>query len=115
MSDFNLEGQGGGMSPIEIVSSDGELDEIAPGTELPDGLPVLPLRDTVTYPGTLTPLAVGQVRSIRLIDEVLSGDRLLVMVASKDPELDEPGPDKLEKVGVAGYVARMLKVPDGTI
>ena len=47
----------------------------------------------VTYPGTLTPLAVGQERSIRLIDEVLSGDRALVMVASKDPELEEPGPD----------------------
>ena len=63
------------------------------GGELPEALPVLPLRDMVTYPGTLTPLAVGQERSIRLIDEVLSGDRGLVMVASKDPELEEPGPD----------------------
>ncbi len=69
----------------------------------------------VTYPGTLTPLAVGQERSIKLIDDVLSGDRALVMVASKDPELDEPGPDDIERVGVAGVVARMLKVPDGSI
>ena len=59
MADLALEGEGGGMSPIEIVSSDAELDEIEPGGELPDGLPVLPLRDMVTYPGTLTPLAVG--------------------------------------------------------
>ena len=76
---------------------------------------MLPLRDMVTYPGTLTPLAVGQERSMRLIDDVLSGDRGLVMVASKDPELEEPGPDDVERVGVAGVVARMLKVPDGTI
>ena len=69
----------------------------------------------VTYPGTLTPLAVGQERSIKLIDQVLSGDRSLVMVTSKDPELEEPGPGDLEEVGVAGVVARMLKIPDGTI
>jgi ATP-dependent Lon protease len=82
---------------------------------LPDALPVLPLRETVTFPDTLTPLAVAQERSIKLVDDVLSGNRMLVMVASKDPELDEPGPDDLYDVGVAGVVARMLKVPDGTI
>ncbi|MCO5326165.1 MAG: endopeptidase La [Solirubrobacterales bacterium] len=113
IEEFDLEGHGA-PSPIEIVSSD-ELDDVAPVGELPGGLPVLPLRDMVTYPGTLTPLAVGQPRSMELIDAVLSGDRQLVMVASKDPELDEPGPDELEDVGVAGFVARMLKIPDGTI
>jgi ATP-dependent Lon protease len=82
---------------------------------LPDALPVLPLRETVTFPDTLTPLAVAQDRSIKLIDDVLSGNRMLVMVASKDPELDTPGPDDLYDVGVAGVVARMLKVPDGTL
>ncbi len=109
-----LQEQGGVPASIEIVSSD-ELDEVAPEGELPAGLPVLPLREMVTYPGTLTPLAVGQERSMRLIDDVLSGDRMLVMVTSKDPELDEPTPEQLEDVGVAGFVARMLKVPDGTI
>ena len=82
---------------------------------LPGALPVLPLRDTVTFPDTLTPLAVGQARSIPLINDVLGGDRMLVMVASRDPELEEPGPDQLYDVGVAGTVARMLKVPDGTL
>ena len=69
----------------------------------------------VAYPGTLTPLAVGQERSIRLIDDVLSGDRMLALVASREPEVDEPTPEQLHTVGVAGVVARMLKVPDGTI
>ena len=52
---------------------------------------------------------------MRLVNDVLSGERMLVLVASRDPELDEPAPDQLYDVGVAGVVARMLKVPDGTI
>ena len=46
---------------------------------------------------------------------MLSGERMLVLVAARDPQVDEPGPDQLYDVGVAGIVARMLKVPDGTI
>jgi ATP-dependent Lon protease len=82
---------------------------------LPALLPVLPLRDSVTYPDTLTPLAVGQERSIELVNDVLGGDRMLAMVASRNPEVDSPGPDDLYEVGVAGVVARMLKVPDGSL
>jgi ATP-dependent Lon protease len=85
------------------------------GSALPKVLPVLPLKDSVPFPETLTPLAVGQERSIQLVNDVLSGDRMLVMVASKKPELDTPGPDDLYRVGVAGVVARMLKVPDGSL
>ena len=85
------------------------------GQELPAALPVLPLKETVAYPDTLTPLAVGQERSVKLIDDVLSGERTLALVAARDPELDEPGPDDLYDVGVVGVVARMLKVPDGSI
>jgi len=86
----------------------------APAT-LPATLPVLPLRDTVTFPDTLTPLAVGQARSIALVNDVLAADRMLVMVAGRDPANEEPGPEQLYTVGVAGTVARMLKVPDGTL
>jgi ATP-dependent Lon protease len=85
------------------------------GGVLPDGLPVLPLRDSVTFPHTLTPLAIGQPRSIELVNDVLGRERMLAMVASRDPELEEPGPDELYDVGVAGTVARMIKVPDGTL
>jgi ATP-dependent Lon protease len=85
------------------------------GQPVPAALPVLPLKEIVAFPDTLTPLAVGQQRSMRLVNEVLSGERMLVLVASRDPEVDEPGPEQLYDVGVAGIVARMLKVPDGTI
>ncbi len=85
-------------------------------SELPAGaLPVLPLRDSVTYPDSLTPLAVGQDRSVQLVNDVLVGDRMLVMVASREPDEDTPGPEQLYDVGVAGMVARMLKVPDGSL
>jgi ATP-dependent Lon protease len=100
---------------LEVVEIP-EVEEAARSTEpLPDALPILPLRETVTYPDTLTPLAVGQERSIRLVNDVLSGDRMLAMVASQDPENDRPGPSDLHGVGVAGTVARMMKVPDGTL
>src|SRR3954471_2212095 len=100
---------------IDITAS-GEGHDVEIGVRaLPGTLPVLPLRETVPLPDTLTPLAVGQERSVQLINDVLARDRLLVMVASKDPELETPGPDQLYEVGVAGSVARMLKVPDGTL
>jgi ATP-dependent Lon protease len=100
---------------LEVVEIP-EVEEAARRTEpLPEALPILPLRETVTYPDTLTPLAVGQERSINLVNDVLSGNRMLAMVASKDPENDTPGPDDLYDVGVAGTVARMMRVPDGTL
>ena len=105
-----------GTPVLEVVESpfDAE-DAIRASQPLPDALPVLPLRETVTFPETLTPLAVGQERSIKLVDDVLGANRMLAMVAARDPEDEEPGPDDLYEVGVVGVVARMLKVPDGTL
>ena len=101
---------------IDIETLGNGAQSVSMGTpSVPDELPVLPLRDTVTFPDTLTPLAVGQERSIQLINDVLARDRQLVMVGSTDPEAESPGPSQLYKVGVVGTVARMLKVPDGTL
>jgi ATP-dependent Lon protease len=96
--------------PADAAPAEAELD-----ARLPEALPVLPLRDTVAFPDTLLPLAVGQERSIKLVDDVLGGNRMLVMVASRDPEAEEPTPDDLYRVGVVGVVARMMKMPDGTV
>src|SRR5205085_8743382 len=82
---------------------------------LPEALPILPLRETVTFPDALTPLAVGQERSIQLVNDVLGGNRMLAMVASRDPDNERPGPEDLYGVGVVGYVARMIKIPDGSL
>ncbi len=78
-------------------------------------LPVLPLRDTVVFPDTMIPLTIGQERSIKLIDDVLAGDRLLAMVTSRDAEIETPGPDLLYPVGTVGLAHKMIKLPDGTM
>ncbi|MGE0066145.1 MAG: endopeptidase La [Solirubrobacterales bacterium] len=105
-----------GTPVLEVVESPLEAEElIRAGAPLPEALPVLPLRDSVTFPDSLTPLAVGQERSIQLVNDVLGANRTLVMVASRDPEIEEPGPADLYDVGVAGVVARMVKVPDGSL
>ncbi|MEA2180014.1 MAG: ATP-dependent Lon protease, partial [Solirubrobacteraceae bacterium] len=99
------------------VDGGGEARDVELGAQrtLPSTLPVLPLRETVPLPDTLTPLAIGQERSIQLVNDALAGNRMLVMVASRNPDLEQPGPDDLFRVGVVGAVARMMKVPDGTL
>jgi ATP-dependent Lon protease len=85
------------------------------GGGLPSPARILPLRDAVAFPDTVLPLAVGQPRTVELVNDALANDRMVVMVASKDPELEEPSPDQLYEVGVVGVIARMLKAPDGTL
>jgi ATP-dependent Lon protease len=105
-----------GSPGLEIVEAPIGVDDAPAGDlPLPEALPVLPLRDSVAFPDTITPLAVGQKRSIKLVDDVLGGNRMLVMVASRDPEKEEPTPTDLYDVGVVGVVERMVKVPDGTL
>ena len=103
------------MIEIAGTGEDGRTVEVGAQRPVPGTLPVLPLRETIPLPDTLTPLAVGQERSIRLVDDVLRGDRMLVMVASRNPEVEAPGPEDLYDVGVVGAIARMIKVPDGTM
>jgi ATP-dependent Lon protease len=78
-------------------------------------LPLLPLREMVVFPQSVQPLAIGQERSVRLVDEVLGGDRRLVLALSRRPELEEPGPEDLHDVGVTAQVHRMVRVPDGSV
>src|SRR5579885_1939086 len=105
----------------------GEQEEDAPSNEttqsdheeerltIPDVLPVLPLKETVIYPFSVQPLAVGQERSIRLIDDVMRGNRLVVLVAQKSADIEQAGPDEIFKVGTVARVGRMFRMPDGTV
>ena len=77
------------------IPSNGGGTEIEVGTPtLPEALPVLPLRESVPFPETLIPLAVGQERSVQLVNDVLGGNRMLVMVAVARPRDREPGPER---------------------
>ncbi|HEV2061516.1 MAG TPA: endopeptidase La [Solirubrobacteraceae bacterium] len=101
---------------IDLLAGDGAPPQAeGGGPPVPSPARVLPLRESVGFPGTMMPLAIGQPRSIELVNDALTHDRLIVMIASRDGELEEPPPDQLYDVGVVGVIARMLKAPDGTL
>ncbi len=108
------------ITPNVLEKEDEDQSGIANEAELfdqiPPELPILPLRGVVVYPQTAVPLTIGQPRSIRLVDDVMAGeDRLIGLVASKDPELDAPAPEDLYTVGTVAIVHRLFRAPDGTI
>jgi ATP-dependent Lon protease len=78
-------------------------------------LPVLPLRGTVVFPLSVVPLAAAQPRSIRLIDDVMSGDRTVAMVMQKNSEIEGAGPDDVYDVGTITTIHTMMRVPDGSV
>jgi ATP-dependent Lon protease len=83
--------------------------------DLPAALPVLPLKETVIFPQSMSPLAIGQERSVKLIDDVVAGDRLLALITSRDDSVESPGWDDVYDVGMVGLVHKMIRVPDGTL
>src|SRR6266576_2098380 len=82
---------------------------------LPAELPILGLSDIVIFPGMVAPLLVDTAQSIRLIDDVVEGERLLGLVLQRKPELDNPEPQDLHEFGCAARVLKMLKFPDNTV
>jgi ATP-dependent Lon protease len=92
-----------------------QIEQLQQPVNLPGELPILPLRGMVVFPQTAVPLTIGQQRSISLVDEVVTGDRMIGLVTSKDPDLENPGPDDLYRVGTVGTIHRFFRAPDGTI
>jgi len=92
------------------------VESDSPGAfEIPEKLPLLPIRDAVVFPSMILPLFVGRDVSAHAIETAIEGDRLLALVTQRDPEVDEPGPDDLYAVGVVGMIMRMMKLPDGRL
>jgi len=84
-------------------------------SDMPEQLPILPLRGVVVYPHTAVPLTIGQPRSIKLVDDAVAGTRMIGLVASKKPEQETPGPEDLYSFGTLAAVQRLFRAPDGTI
>jgi ATP-dependent Lon protease len=82
---------------------------------VPDALPVLPLRDAVVFPLTAVPLAVGQARSIKLVDDVMRGNRLLALVLQRDAKTESPAPDDLHRIGTAAVIHQLARAADGSL
>jgi ATP-dependent Lon protease len=82
---------------------------------IPDVLPVLPLRDAVVLPSTAVPLAVGLPRSVRLVDEVMRGNRLVALAAQRDPKIEASAAGDLHEIGTVGMIHQLMRAPDGSI
>src|SRR5437867_6819040 len=106
---------------IRILGSASDQDASEPPVSRPPPkapptvLPILGLSDIVVFPGMVAPLLVDTAQSIRLIDDVVEGDRLLGLVLQRKPELDTPTPEELHEFGCAARVLKMLKFPDNTV
>ena len=93
-----------------------DQEAVTPAPEdVPDVLPVLPLKETVVFPESMTPLAIGQERSVKLIDDVVAGERLLALVTVENEEAELPTWSDLYDVGTVAVIHKMIKVPDGTL
>jgi ATP-dependent Lon protease len=100
------------VTDVEFETADAADRE---SVQIPETLPVLPLKEMVVFPDSATPLAVGQERSIALVDDVVGRDRMLALITSKDSEVEQPGWDDLYDIGTAALVHRLIRVPDGTL
>ncbi len=78
-------------------------------------LPILPLRDVVVYPHMVIPLFVGREKSVRALDAAMEGDKQILLVAQRSPDVDEPAPGDLYSIGTVATILQLLKLPDGTI
>jgi len=104
------------FDPGEVPSDDLEVIKEKPDSDqMPSEVAILPLRGLVVYPQTALPLTIGQPRSIKLIDDIAVSNRLVGLVTSQNPDLENPGPDHLFKIGTLGMIHRLFRAPDGTI
>jgi len=94
-----------------------EVEELATDRplNLPDELPILPLRDTVLFPNSFMPLAVARESSGRLIDEAISGGKLIGVFTQRDASVEEPQQGDLFSLGTASHIHKMFKLPDGSL
>ncbi len=96
---------------IPLLSS--EEEELMQAEKLPESLPILPLRNTVLFPGVVIPITVGRDKSIRLIRESYRNDRTIGVVAQKDSTIEDPEEKDLYKVGTLAQLIKILQMPDG--
>ncbi|MDD2380388.1 MAG: endopeptidase La [Mariniphaga sp.] len=96
--------------PIIADGDDSDLKNL----EIPDMLPILPLRNTVLFPGVVLPINVGRKKSLQLVQDVYRGSRLLGTLAQKDYTIDDPSTEDLFSVGTVAEILKILEMPDGS-
>ena len=97
--------------PIIPLNEDSAEDNDLLG--IPDELPILPLRNTVLFPGVVLPITVGRDKSIKAVTDAYKGDKLIGVIAQKDSTIEEPTVSDLEEIGTVAKIAKLIKMPDG--
>lgn len=97
---------------IPLLSS--EEEEQMNREQTPETLPILPLRNTVLFPGVVIPITVGRDKSIKLINDAYASDRIIGVVAQKNDKVEDPSPADLHEIGTIAQIIKMLKMPDGS-
>jgi len=97
---------------IPLLSSEDE--EVIKSEDVPEILPILPLRNTVLFPGVVIPITVGRDKSIKLIKDYYKGDRIIGVIAQKDASIEDPEFHDLHTVGTVAYIIKILQMPDGS-
>jgi ATP-dependent Lon protease len=97
---------------IPLMSSEDEKKMYK--EETPEKLPILPVRNTVLFPGVVIPITVGRDKSLKLIKDAYKGNKIIGVVAQKDQSIEEPLPEHLFEVGTVAKILKMLKMPDGS-
>ncbi len=96
---------------IQLISTDEENS--MKEDDLPDSLPILPIRNTVLFPGVVIPITVGRQKSIRLVKKAYKGDRIIGVVAQSNNKVEDPGKDDIYKIGTVARILKMIVLPDG--
>ncbi|MBL7731862.1 MAG: endopeptidase La [Chitinophagaceae bacterium] len=90
-----------------------ESDQDDLNIEIPEEIPLLPLRNTVLFPGVVLPITVGRDKSIKAVNEAYKGDKLVGVVAQKDSNVEDPAVKDLEDIGTVARIVKLIKMPDG--
>ena len=101
-------------SEIISVIADSDFEDDSKG-EYPSNLPLLPLRNTVLFPGVVFPVTIGRDKSIKLIEDAYKSDKTIGVIAQKDQNIEDPTSTDLYQTGTLGHILKMLKMPDGNI
>ena len=101
------------MDFLPIIPLNESDQEDLNGIEVPAEIPLLPLRNTVLFPGVVLPITVGRDKSIKAVNDAYKGDKLIGVIAQKDSNIEDPSVNDLEKIGTVAKIVKLIKMPDG--
>ena len=112
---FAFSSAGKNEPTINLDENGDGLNDNSKKIKLPESIGILPIRNAVAFPGTITPLAIGREQSKTLLSEVIVNETIIGLITQKDPNIDKPTFDNLYNVGTAATVLKVIKMPQGSV